>query len=138
MKKQAWVDLPQVELNDAAITPMGVMTGGVFIKAGGVNSAISVNETMLKDNNFETLEHITVKVWISHARRGDVEVEIVSPNGIKSILAGARRFDERDSGYPGWQFMSVKHWCVLDFFIALSKIIYINTAGVRKRLEIGR
>jgi len=51
-----------------------------------------------------------VRVWITHDRRGDVEVEITSPNGIKSILAARRRVDLNQDGYPGWRFMSVKNW----------------------------
>ena len=77
VKKQAWVDLPQIELNNAAITAEGVMTGGEFIVPGGVKSVVNVNKTYLAQNNFETLEHITNKVWIAHAKRGDVEDRIV-------------------------------------------------------------
>lgn len=123
VKKQAWVDLPQIELNNPAISAGGDMTGGEFIVPGGVKSTVNVNATYLTQNNFETLEHITVKVWISHTKRGDVEVDIVSPNGVRSVLAGARRFDEHTTGYPGWQFMSVKHWCVqvLAFLLMVLK-----------------
>lgn len=113
VKKQAWVEVPQVEIPGSAITREGIMTGGDFIGTGGVHSSVTVNKTMLESNNFERLEHITVQVWISHARRGDVEVEIISPKGIKSVLAGVRRFDDHTTGYPGWKFMSVKHWCVI-------------------------
>jgi kexin len=65
---------------------------------------------MLMDFNFETLEHVTARVWIDHQRRGDVEVELVSPNGITSVLARQRRFDSANTGFPGWKFMSMKHW----------------------------
>ena len=37
--------------------------------------------------NLQTLEHIDIHVCINHPRRGDVIVELVSPNGIKSVLA---------------------------------------------------
>jgi len=131
VKKQAWVDLPQISLNNAEINAEGVMTGGVFIVPGGVQSTVNVNKTFLAQNNFETLEHITVKVWISHAKRGDVEVDIVSPHGVKSVLAGVRQFDHHKTGYPGWQFMSVKHWCVPNLAILLlTKMFYI---GARTR-----
>ena len=69
---------------------------------------------LLEQRNFDKLEHITVKVWITHKRRGDVEVELVSPNGVKSILAARRHGDIADAGYPGWTFMTVKHWYALD------------------------
>lgn len=85
-------------------------SGGEFIPAGGVESKIEITRQGLNEHNLEALEHITVKVWIEHTVRGDVEVEIVSPNGIKSILGGARSADMDSKGYPGWTFMSLKHW----------------------------
>ncbi|KAF8321527.1 hypothetical protein DL93DRAFT_2051382 [Clavulina sp. PMI_390] len=110
VKKQAWIEMPQVEIPGSAIDALGVMTGGEFIGPNGVESKVEVTEEIMKSHNFENLEHITVQVWISHHKRGDVEVEIESPSGIKSILGGARRFDTATTGYPGWKFMSVKHW----------------------------
>jgi kexin len=110
VKPQAWVDVPQIEIVGANIEKNGSMSGGVEIPKGGVESRAHVSAEMLSTNNFDIVEHVTVKVWISHARRGDVEVDITSPKGIKSVLAGSRRFDEHTTGYPGWQFMSVKHW----------------------------
>ena len=88
------------------------MSGGEKIGPGGISSNITVTADTLKEHNFETLEHITIRVWIQHSKRGDVSVELVSPNGIKSILATPRPGDTDDTGFPGWRFMSVKHWCV--------------------------
>lgn len=112
VKPQAWVHLPAVQLGGGAMTSSEDMSGGVPIVPGGVSSSISISEDFLKGHNFETLEHVTVRVWIQHSKRGDVEVELVSPNGIKSILAAPRKIDDATSGFPGWRFMSVKHWCV--------------------------
>jgi len=56
------------------------------------------------------VEHINVRVWITHKKRGDVEVELISPSGVKSILGGRRKYDVAGTGYPGWTFMTVKHW----------------------------
>ena len=84
--------------------------GGQFIGPNGVQSTMTVTSESLAQNNLETLEHITVKVWISHTTRGEVEVEVVSPNGIRSVLAGPRKSDKATTGYPGWKFMSIKHW----------------------------
>jgi len=39
-----------------------------------------------------------------------VEVELLSPKGIKSVLAARRRYDQDDKGFPGWRFMTLKHW----------------------------
>ena len=37
---------------------------------------------------------INIRVWINHPRRGDVMVELVSPNGVKSVLAETCSLDE--------------------------------------------
>ena len=90
--------------------------GGEPIGADGKKSSIEITKEMMLAHNLETLEHIDVRVWINHPRRGDVEVELVSPNGIKSVLAKTREYDESTTGYPGWRFMTIKHWYVLCDF----------------------
>ena len=112
VKPQAWVDLPVVQLKDGAMDVFQAPSGGEDIVTGGVTSTIEVTRDMLSSNNFEKLEHITIKVWITHTRRGDVEVELVSPKGIKSVLAAKRYQDAANTGFPGWTFMTVKHWYV--------------------------
>lgn len=88
----------------------GEMSGGEFIPPDGLNSSILITDQLLKDKNFDQLEHMTIKVWIDHKKRGDVEVSLMSPNGVKSVLGGRRRYDEDKTGYPGWTFMTLKHW----------------------------
>lgn len=109
VKPQTWVQTDTVQLKNGRMTEDEYF-GGEFIAKGGITNTITVTKEMLTKNNFESLEHINVKVWIDHARRGDVKVEVVSPNNIKSILAGARSGDKSDEGFPGWTFMTVKHW----------------------------
>ena len=110
VKPQAWVEAPPVQLEDGVMYENGTFSGGLPIKEGGVLSTIEITQEMLSDNNFEALEHITVRVWIDHTRRGDVEVHLLSPNGIQSMLAEKRNADRDRNGFPGWRFMSVKHW----------------------------
>jgi kexin len=83
---------------------------GAMITSDGIKSTYEVTQDMLDDANLETLEHVTVRVWIDHQRRGDVEVVLQSPNGINSALARFRRYDEDSTGFQGWKFMSIKHW----------------------------
>lgn len=116
VKPQAWYATNTVRLSNGTYGTDRKYYGGEFIPSGGLESKISITKTMLESSNFETLEHINVKVWIDHTTRGEVEVEIVSPNGIRSVLGGARPGDRDGSGYPGWTFMSVKHWFVTYFF----------------------
>jgi len=116
VKPQAWVELPPAQVGGGTCDLEGVMEGGELIVPTGVTSSIQVTSDLLRSHNMEKLEHVTVRVWITHTRRGDVEVELMSPNGIKSILAARRLFDSASSGYPGWRFMSVKHWLVFYAF----------------------
>ncbi|KAL0581105.1 pheromone processing endoprotease [Marasmius crinis-equi] len=124
VKPQVWLKMPTVVLGDGKMTEDNKYSGGVFIKQlespqrdgersdpnAGIKSVMTVTKEMLEAANLESLEHIQVKVWIQHARRGDVEVEIVSPSGVISVLGGKRPEDADADGYPGWTFMTVKHW----------------------------
>lgn len=110
VKPQAWFEVPAIQIAGGTMNILKEMSGGEPIVPGGVRSSTRVTKSMMQSENFEKLEHVTVKVWISHTKRGDVEVEIVSPGGIKSMLAAPRRSDVATTGYPGWTFMSVKHW----------------------------
>ncbi|KAF1949467.1 hypothetical protein CC80DRAFT_497497 [Byssothecium circinans] len=76
----------------------------------GLASSFEVTEQMLKDANFERVEHITVTMNIEHTRRGDLSVELISPQGMTSHLSTARRDDSAPYGYIDWTFMSVAHW----------------------------
>ncbi|KAJ7632936.1 peptidase S8/S53 domain-containing protein [Roridomyces roridus] len=110
VKPQARMQTRTVQIEDGMMNPMGSYSGGQFIEADGVTSSIGVKWDMLQDANFELLEHIVIRVWIDHTRRGDVQVELTSPGGITSVLAEPRRADNANTGFPGWDFMTVKHW----------------------------
>lgn len=71
---------------------------------------IEVTPEMIAKANLQALEHVTATVWIEHDRRGDVQVELFSPHGTRSVLASPRRYDNDAHGFPGWTFMSLKHW----------------------------
>ncbi|BGP37946.1 pheromone processing endoprotease [Rhodotorula kratochvilovae] len=104
VKPQAWWTSPVALANPTAPKT------GTLITADGATASLEVTAADLKKANVEKLEHVTITVWIQHQRRGNVEVELVSPRGMKSILARPRRFDESAEGMMGWVFMSVKHW----------------------------
>ncbi|KAJ7709530.1 peptidase S8/S53 domain-containing protein [Mycena rosella] len=110
VKPQARLQTRTVVIEGGRMNPIGNFSGGEVIGVGGVTSTISMKFDQLQDANFEKLEHIVVRVWIDHTRRGDVEVELSSPNGIRSVLAEKRRSDSATTGYPGWRFMTVVHW----------------------------
>ncbi|KAJ4287278.1 pheromone processing endoprotease [Kalmusia sp. IMI 367209] len=76
----------------------------------GLASVFEVTEKMLQDANFERVEHITLTMNVEHQRRGDLSVELISPEGMTSHLSTARRDDEAPYGYVDWTFMSVAHF----------------------------
>lgn len=61
------------------------------------------------DSTALRVEHVTVTLSITHAKRGDMTVKLVSPSGTVSILASA---SARDVGadYSDWTFTSLRHW----------------------------
>lgn len=76
----------------------------------GLAASFVVTQEMLTKANLERLEHVTVTMNVDHTRRGDISVELRSPEGITSHLATARRNDAVRAGYVDWTFMSVVHW----------------------------
>lgn len=76
----------------------------------GLVSSFEVTPAMLTKVNLETLEHVTVTMNINHTRRGDLSVDLRSPEGLVSHLSTTRRNDNAPVGYEDWTFMSVIHW----------------------------
>ncbi|KAJ6531334.1 peptidase S8/S53 domain-containing protein [Mycena capillaripes] len=110
VKPQVWFHTKTIQIEGGVMPEPEEYSGGQFIGDGGIISHMTITRDMLTQNNLEKLEHVNVKVWIQHGKRGDVEVELRSPHGIRSVLAGKRNGDTATTGYPGWTFMSVKHW----------------------------
>jgi kexin len=99
VKPQAWFYSPWIHVNQAI--PQG---------DAGVAVSFDVTEDMLKEANLQRLEHITVTMNVEHGRRGDISVDLISPEKIVSHLSVTRKYDESISGYDDWTFMSVAHW----------------------------
>lgn len=137
VKPQTWVELPAVQVGNGTSSLLGEMSGGLQIVPGGVTSTTTITQEDLEMNNFEALEHITVRVWIAHDRRGDVEVEVTSPKGITSVLAARRRLDVDKNGFPGWRFMSVKHWSVVICHLLVIRMLN-RLEGMRIRAVLGQ
>ena len=76
----------------------------------GLKSTFEVTADMLNGANLERLEHVTVTMNVDHTRRGDLSAELISPFGVTSHIATARRNDNAQAGYVDWTFMSVAHW----------------------------
>jgi kexin len=101
VKPQAWHHSKRMELELEHEIPD---TGDA------VDSTIMVTEEDLRESNLEKVEHVQVKINLSHRRRGNVVVDLVSPEGVVSHLATAWSHDRSTDGMVDWYFMSVKHW----------------------------
>jgi kexin len=99
VKPQAWYYSPWIHVNQPI--PQGDQ---------GIAVGFEVTADMLKEANLERLEHITVSMNVEHGRRGDISVDLISPNKIVSHLSVTRKFDDIAVGYDDWTFMSVVHW----------------------------
>jgi len=78
--------------------------------ADGITSILQVTADDLKAHNLEKVEHVQVRVNLTHERRGDVVIDLTSPMGIVSHICTKRKFDTSNVGMQDWYFMSVKHW----------------------------
>ncbi|KAI6784614.1 Protease-like protein [Emericellopsis cladophorae] len=76
----------------------------------GLSVHFDVTTDMLKEANLERVEHVTVTMNVEHTRRGDISVDLISPEGVVSHIATDRMSDEEKAGYDDWTFMSVAHW----------------------------
>ncbi|KAI5821099.1 peptidase S8/S53 domain-containing protein [Pyronema omphalodes] len=99
VKPQAWYKSPVLSVNHEI--PQG---------AGGLKSEFKVTKEMLQKANLERIEHVQVHMNAKHGRRGDMSVDLISPEGIISHIATRRDQDSSTAGYKDWNFMSVKHW----------------------------
>ena len=57
--------------------------------------------------------HGDIYAWLasSHPKRGDIKIDLTSPQGTTSTLLPYRLYDfVNEDGYSNWPFMSVHHW----------------------------
>lgn len=99
VKPQAWFNSPWLRVLHEI--PQGDQ---------GLSSAYEVTPEMMEQANLARLEHVTLTMNVNHTRRGDLSVELRSPEGVVSYLSTARKSDNAPIGYVDWTFMSVAHW----------------------------
>ncbi|OBT38640.1 hypothetical protein VE00_11063 [Pseudogymnoascus sp. WSF 3629] len=99
LKPQAWLYSPWIKVNKPI--PQGNQ---------GLAVTYEVTADMLKEANLERLEHVTVTMNVEHQRRGDLSLDLISPDSLVSHLSATRKNDDSPNGYADWTFMSVVHW----------------------------
>ena len=59
----------------------------------------------------DLISYLETQRQSNHPKRGDIRVELTSPQATVSVLLPNRDYDFiNDEGYSSWQFMSVHHW----------------------------
>ncbi|XP_036385914.1 proprotein convertase subtilisin/kexin type 5 [Megalops cyprinoides] len=56
------------------------------------------------------LEHVVLRITITHPHRGDLSINLISPSGTKSQLLANRLFDHSVEGFRNWEFMTTHSW----------------------------
>ena len=72
------------------------------------------------------------RAWLTspHPRRGDIKIELTSPQGTKSVLLPYRDLDFiNDEGYQSWPFTSVQHWGENPEGTWTLQVTYRSTSG---------
>jgi subtilisin-like proprotein convertase family protein len=73
------------------------------------NDPAGVEHTFVFDEAELRVEHVVVTVDLRHSARGQLEIEVESPDGTLSTLA-PRRPRDKGNHLKNWPFMSVRHW----------------------------
>uniref|UniRef100_A0A674CEK9 Proprotein convertase subtilisin/kexin type 7 n=1 Tax=Salmo trutta TaxID=8032 RepID=A0A674CEK9_SALTR len=64
----------------------------------------------LRQSGMQTLEHVSVTLTLVHTRRGSVEIVLLCPSGMTSLIGARRALDTDTSGYSDWTFSTVRCW----------------------------
>lgn len=70
----------------------------------------NVTVSDLRQSGMQTLEHVSVTVTILHPRRGNIEITLVCPSGMTSLIGAKRALDVDTTGLTDWTFSTVRCW----------------------------
>uniref|UniRef100_A0A8D2QGM7 P/Homo B domain-containing protein n=1 Tax=Zonotrichia albicollis TaxID=44394 RepID=A0A8D2QGM7_ZONAL len=72
--------------------------------------AWNVTPADLQLSGMRTLEHVAVTVTITHPRRGNLEIRLLCPSGMMSLIGTTRSMDSDPNGFSDWTFSTVRCW----------------------------
>ncbi|XP_020643443.3 proprotein convertase subtilisin/kexin type 5 isoform X1 [Pogona vitticeps] len=89
------------------------------------------------------LEHVVVRITITHPRRGDLAIYLTSPSGTRSQLLANRVFDHSMEGFKNWEFMTTHCWgekaagdWILEIYDTPSQLRNVKTPGKLKEWSL--
>ncbi|XP_052279881.1 neuroendocrine convertase 1-like isoform X2 [Dreissena polymorpha] len=80
--------------------------------ASGQEIDITINTSGCQGQHNEVnyLEHVELTLDMTFTKRGDLSIDLVSPDGTQTTLLTERPNDESENGFQNWTFMSVQTW----------------------------
>ncbi|XP_032910140.1 neuroendocrine convertase 2 [Catharus ustulatus] len=79
--------------------------------SGKLFLTLTTNACEGKENFVRYLEHVQAVITVNSTRRGDLNINMTSPMGTKSILLSRRpRDDDSKVGFDKWPFMTTHTW----------------------------
>ncbi|XP_065165664.1 furin-like protease 1, isoforms 1/1-X/2 isoform X2 [Atheta coriaria] len=73
-------------------------------------SVVVLSLTVTDAGQVKVLEHVQAKLTISSHKRGDLNIQLISPMGTRVTLLAHRIHDLSRNGFTHWPFMSVHSW----------------------------
>lgn len=83
------------------------VTAGAFNINEVITDTTPLTQTLSFTNTEFRVEHLQLRTDISHPLRGDLQITVTSPSGMRSILA--RSHGDFNPDFV-WTFMSTRHW----------------------------
>ena len=71
---------------------------------------MATDACMDSDDAVMFAEHVQVKVSLTYSRRGDLQLDLMSPSGTSSTLLPRRKDDYQPGKLDAWHFLSVFYW----------------------------
>ncbi|XP_039266636.2 proprotein convertase subtilisin/kexin type 6-like isoform X2 [Styela clava] len=104
-----WTTVP--EQKQCPVSPIG-RNDGVHSINNSQTLQLSVETRAChgKANEIEYLEHVVLRISLSHVRRGDLQIFLTSPAGTRSNILERRNLDRSTVGFDEWNFMTTHHW----------------------------
>ncbi|XP_006996032.2 proprotein convertase subtilisin/kexin type 5 isoform X1 [Peromyscus maniculatus bairdii] len=140
MEAEKWTTVPQqhvcVESTDRQIRTIRPNSAVRSIyKASGCSDN--------PNHHVNYLEHVVVRITITHPRRGDLAIYLTSPSGTRSQLLANRLFDHSMEGFKNWEFMTIHCWgeraagdWVLEVYDTPSQLRNFKTPGKLKEWSL--
>ena len=95
------------------ITYLEHVVVNITLTVGGYSRGYDTSDLQYEIDSHHFANTDELYKWLEdpHPRRGDIKIQLTSPQGTVSTLLPYRNYDFiNEEGYSDWPFMSVQHW----------------------------